>query len=108
MLKIDSNFKINLFRNPIKQISWDFSDFVANKNYKPDDFTQFIKRNSIMDAKRFNQYKQFYNFNHNEQEFEDKLLQIFEKFESPQDLCNWIFQVRRSWMKGNGLFKNDN
>lgn len=83
MLKIDSNFKINLFRNPIKQISWDFSDFVANKNYKPDDFTQLIKRNSIMDAKRFNQYKQFYNFNHNEQEFEDKLLQIFEKFESP-------------------------
>jgi len=83
ILKSDPNFKINLHQNPIKQISWDFSDFIANKNYKPDNFTQFIKRNSIMDAKKFNQYKQFYNFNQSQQDFEDKLLQIFDKFESP-------------------------
>ncbi|KAI5969626.1 hypothetical protein CANMA_001289 [Candida margitis] len=83
MLKTNPNFKINLYQHPIKQISWDFSDFVANKNYKPDNFTQFIKRNSIMDTKKFNQYKQFYKYDHNGQEFEDKLSQIFDKFESP-------------------------
>ncbi|KAI5949154.1 hypothetical protein KGF57_004752 [Candida theae] len=87
LLKTDPDFKIHLVFNPIKQISWDFSDFKANKHYKPGNFTQLVNRNSLFEPKKFNQYKQFYSFGDNEgvsgQEFEDKLSQIFGKFESP-------------------------
>ncbi|KAI5954342.1 hypothetical protein KGF54_002117 [Candida jiufengensis] len=78
----DSNFKINLHSNPIKQISWDFIDFNKNLNYKPNEFSQFLQKHQIKDSKKFNQYKEFYNLNEN-WKLEDKLSQIFDKFESP-------------------------
>ena len=78
----DPNFKINLTNHPIKLISWDFSDFVPNENYKPGKLSQMIKRNGIMDERKFEQYKAFYKLPQ-DQNFEDKVLQIFDKFQSP-------------------------
>ncbi|KAI5962406.1 uncharacterized protein KGF55_003482 [Candida pseudojiufengensis] len=78
----DLNFKINLIQNPIKQISWDFIDFIKNLNYKPMEFSQFLQKHQIKDPTKFNKYKTFFNLNEN-WKIEDKLSQIFDKFESP-------------------------
>ncbi|KAI3406041.2 hypothetical protein KGF56_001260 [Candida oxycetoniae] len=78
----DPSFKINLSRHPIKRLSWDFSDFKLNLNYQPGNFSQFIRRHNIMDKTKFDKYKTFYKLSE-DQQFEDKLSQIFDKFESP-------------------------
>ena len=94
----DVNFKINFRQHPTKLIDWDEVDFILNENYKPDKFIQFLNRNNIKNSKQFEKFKKLYqhsttttttNNNNNELshleqfEFEDKLSQIFDKFQSP-------------------------
>ncbi|KAG5420639.1 hypothetical protein I9W82_002520 [Candida metapsilosis] len=85
MLKTGPGFRINLLQHPIKQISWDFGDFVFNEkeNYKPTALVKKVTQNSIKDRIKFEQFKSFYNYDDNEVEFEDILSQIFDKFQSP-------------------------
>lgn len=97
-LSSSNDFKINLIKNPINQISWDFGDFKQNPNYRPDKNNTFIRNNKIINQRQFDKYKQFYqaaanndandNGNNNgddadDDQFEDKLSQIFDKFATP-------------------------
>ncbi|KAG7662775.1 uncharacterized protein J8A68_003698 [[Candida] subhashii] len=87
------DFKINLIKNPINEISWDFGDFKQNPNYKPDNkHKSFIRNHKIINQQQYDKYKQFYQAVNNgdvkleeeeDDDFEDKLSQIFDKFASP-------------------------
>ncbi|CAK9437058.1 uncharacterized protein LODBEIA_P15070 [Lodderomyces beijingensis] len=102
--KCDPDFKINLTEHPIKLIGWDFTDFVKNANYKPGELTQLIQRNNIMSEKKFNDYKNFYKVGENVS-FEDKVSQIFDKFESPPGLMKSDFPDTQELQERRNIIK---
>ncbi|KAL6450920.1 hypothetical protein SBY92_001169 [Candida maltosa Xu316] len=82
----DPTFKISFKNHPVKLIGWDFSDFVVNDNYRPDEFTKFLRRNNIKDKKKYDAFKKVYGDKEEVKKFgnfDDKLSQIFDKFQSP-------------------------
>lgn len=112
----DPNFKINLRQHPTKLIDWDEVDFIINENYKPDKFTQFLNRNNIKNGKQFEKFKKLYHINNNNNiqqqlshldqfEFEDKLSQIFDKFQSPPGFMQSDFPDTQEYKQRQEIIK---